>query len=207
MWNFDQPGFRRREVQTEPLVAHFLSGVVWAEHGAIAPFESVFSRYRMHGLPLLEWSMSDLALPLFETLRLAGASKGFFFEISEGKPPPHLFWECNLTADLAQIVKNEELLEPSIIFLDDAGVSIIASWYTDFALWFMEPSVFERHLANHPLDLDLRADANPCLINRFEDALKASFRRLADWDDDMDRHSSTIIADYDWQLASNQPNS
>ncbi len=147
-------------------------------------------------MPLVEWDLSEDAPLLFEALRKAGATKGFFIEYPGQEELGPAFRECDLTPAAAAVVSAEDLFGWSTIFVDDTFLSVIAAWFSDFTYLCMSPALFDEYLAANPLFLDIKGDAREPTADRFQAALKGAFKRLEDWSPT----TSAVRAALDWQL-------
>lgn len=200
MWNFERPGFRRRKVNDEPIVKDFLDGVVFSRASLLDPRSPVLSRWSMGMIPLIEWEVSRDTDALFSFLANSGAIRGFFVALPRDGRRDTDFWECDLDANSASVVRDERLLDFDTIFIDDQMFSVIAGGYTDFALWCMRRDLFDRYLDTHPVDMRLSDDRPERLANNFRSALVGALERLDDWDR-MGSDAGSIKPGFSWQLS------
>ncbi|AQR75189.1 hypothetical protein [Sphingomonas sp. LM7] len=180
MWEYDDRHFRSGDLHEEPAIARFVSGLVSGGPGRIDIHRSVISRYPLEALPLIEWNLSEDVPALFETLKSGGATNGFFLDY-----PDHaatgLFHACDLTPEVAALVRDEDLFGSAIVFVDDLILSAVAAWYTDITVLCMRQPLFDAYLTEYPLYLDLEGDPAELPASSFEAALAAATKRLADW--------------------------
>ena len=115
----------------------------------------------MRALPLVEWDISPDAPLLFEALRTAGATKGFFIDYPGQEELGPAFRECDLTSTAAAVIQDEDLFGWATIFVDDAFLSVVAAWFTDFTYLCMCPALFDQYLTLNPLFADTKADVQP----------------------------------------------
>jgi hypothetical protein len=182
MWEFDERHFRSGDIREEPAIAAFASGLVADGPGRIDVQRSGLARYPLQVLPLIEWDLSEDAPELFRTLRSAGATRGFFLDYP-GHGVTGRFHVCDLTPETATLVSDERLFGSATVFVDDLFLSVIAAWYTDITHLCMRVSLFDAHLAEHPLHLDLLGDPAERPARTFEEALQGATKRMAAWFD------------------------
>jgi hypothetical protein len=150
----------------------------------------------MRTLPLVEWNLSPDAPSLFDVLRNAGATRGYFIDYPGEEKMLGRFYECDLSPKTAAIVSREDLFGWATIFVDDLFVCAIAAWFTDFTYLCMSPGLFGRYLAANPTFLDLYGSELEVPAERFQAALKGAFARL----DQRSPSASALRAELEWQL-------
>ena len=196
MWDWSSEHFRTRRIEEEPALAAFASALVVEGPGGLEVNRSVLSRYQMRALPLVEWDLSPQAPFLFETLRGAGATKGFFIDYPGQEELGDRFRECELTPAAAALIREEDLFGWAAIFVDDRFLSTIAAWFTDFTYLCMSPGLFDQYLTGSPLFLDLNGDDAEAPAKNFQAALRGAFKRMDDWSP----ATSPVRAALAWQL-------
>jgi len=150
----------------------------------------------MRALPLVEWDISPDAPLLFDALRRAGATKGFFIDYPGEHERHPDFRECDLTPAAAAVISTEDLFGWSTIFVDDSFLAVIAAWFSDLTYLCMSPALFDQYLADNPLNLDIKGDEVEPASDNFQAALKGAFKRLDDWSP----RTAPIRAALEWQL-------
>lgn len=178
-------------------MAEFASGLVSEGVGALDVDRSILSRYLMLALPLVEWDFECDYSGLFDTLRQAGATTGFFVDYPGEWPHCEHFWECDLSAETAGVIKRGALFGEALVFVDDRFLSAVAFWYSDFTYFCMSPALFDAHLAAHPIEFELTGDTPPIPAADFQTALKGAFKRMADWSP----RTLPVREALEWQLA------
>lgn len=196
MWDWSADAFRRGEVAEQPELASFVAGLIWDGPGDLDVNESILSRYRMRALPLVEWNLSPDARSLFEALRGAGGTRGYFIEYPGQKESHGGFHECDLSPNSAAIVASEDLFGSATIFIDDLFSCAIAAWFTDFTYLCMSPALFGTYLAANPILLDLHGSDTEVPADRFQAALRGAFARLDQWS----VTASAVRSGLEWQL-------
>lgn len=195
MWEWNSAHFRTRGLDEEPALDAFASGLVVDGPGCLDVNRSILSRYRMRALPLVEWDASPDAPLLFEALRRAGATRGYFIDYPGQEELGPAFRECDLTPSAAAVVRDEDLFGWATIFVDDLFLSVVAAWFSDFTYLCMSPGLFDHYLAANPLFLGIKSDQTEPAAEDFQAALKGAFKRLEDWS----AGTSAIQTALDWQ--------
>lgn len=203
MWEWSSKHFQTRDVVDEPFVGTFVSGLSAGGSGGLDVNASVLSRYRMKALPLVEWDVSPDAPMLFESLRNAGATKGYFVEHPAYENLMHTFRECEITSQVAAAIVDEGLFGWSTMFVDDKLLSVVAPCFTDFTYLCMSPALFDQFLSNHPMALDIHGDLDERPATTFQEALRGALKRLDDWSEDFPfspNMAPQVRAELSWQL-------
>lgn len=190
--------FRRRRLDEEPAVAAFASGLAHEGVGAIDIDRSILSRYLMLALPLVEWDFAYNFADLFETLRQAGASKGYFVHYPGDWPHDGHFLECDLTSETANVIAGKgALFGEASVFVDNRFLSAVAFWHSEFTYFCMSAALFDAHLAAHPMELELDWQTSPTQASDFQTALKGAIQRMEDWS----TRTLPVREALDWQRA------
>jgi hypothetical protein len=201
MWAWSSKHFPVRDLSEEPALGEFAGGLVVNGAGSLDPNASVLSRYPMRALPLIEWPFSAEVPGIFDTLRGAGARRGFFIDYPADEVLGPRFRECDLSARTADLIVEEDLFGLSTIFVDDLFLSVIATWFSDYTLLCMTPEVFGHYLRKNPLLLDLDGDESEVPADTFETALRGAFKRLDAWSP----RTASLKRELEWQLVSGAP--
>lgn len=196
MWEWHSSVFRTRQLIEEPSLAAFATGLIATPSGEIDINRSVLSRYRMRALPLVEWDGSPDAPALFETLRGAGVTRGYFIDYPGQVELGSAFRECDLTPATAAVIRDEGLFGWSTVFVDETLSAVVAAWFTDLTYWCMAPALYDEYLTANPMRFAIDGDEAELPADKFQTALKGAFRRLEDWSP-----STSYVRDaLEWQL-------
>lgn len=203
MWDWSSEHFQTRDVIDYPWLDEFVSGISSGGAGGLDVNASILSRYNMRALPLVEWDLSPDAPVFFETLRSAGATKGYFVENPAYVDPIDTFRECALTSKVAAAIADEGLFCGTAMFLDDKFLSVVAPNFSDFTHLCMSPVVFDRFLSNQPIALNIHGDPDERTATTFQEALRGALKRLDDWSKDFPFSpalAAQVRAELSWQL-------
>lgn len=202
MWDWNSNLFWQCKVDDHPALFELASKVVGEVQGSLGVNRSFLSRYRMRALPVVEWDFSEDAPLIFKTLRQAGAKTGYFIDYSDGENLGQNLFECELSSETALSVRDECLLGFSFIFVDDLFLSAVAPWFSDFTYLCMSPSIFDKFLLADPISFELSESETPKPADNFQAALRATFKRLDDWNSLMKRPNrlDEVQNALNWQL-------
>lgn len=181
MWRWSEQHFRTGELEEEPALATFAAGLVADGPGRIDLDRSLMSRYPLHSLFLIEWDLSEDVPALFEILRAAGATTGFFIDYPGHEDEPGRFRACNLSPAAAELIRGEALFSSATMFVDDRFLSVVAAWYTDNTHLCMRQPLFDTYLSAHPMYLDLEGDPAERPSCCYEAARAAAEKRFDNW--------------------------
>lgn len=196
MWDWDKEMFRVGRIADHSTLASFASGLIVNWPGGLDVNQSVLSRYDMRALPLVEWTLSPDAPALFDALKKAGATYGYFIDYAGGAEKLGQFRECDLSSEAARVIADEDLFGCATIFVDDQLLTVIAAWFSDFTHLCMSADLFDRYLSENPMFLDLHGDHQPPATT-FQIALTDAFARFEQWSPSA---SEIVRRELGWQL-------
>lgn len=165
-----------------PAAARLAFCVVPDEQLSIEWQERVRSATKLPQLSLVEWSVCDEVVCIFELLRDAGSSKGFVVQQGEGFAAEDTARMINLDDATARQLERDRSIELPMAFVDDQAICILASYFSDFSLIGLREDLFNKWLEKADLDLTLWADEprypRPQSIT---EAQSQAARRQASW--------------------------
>ena len=175
-WSLEGPPFIRRSIETEPALAalwHELNG----KHPAID--RDFLTRHDLRALPLIEAWVKPREVKLFDILREAGSTRGWFLPHPDSKSEDGHFHDCWLSEAALTEIEGRFLFERDFIFTDNQLNCLIVGWFTDFTMLCLKPPLFERLLQRSPENFAIDGEAPDALS--FQDALAQAFQRFDDW--------------------------
>ena len=146
----------------------------------------VFEKTGLAQLSLVEWSICSEIDTIFATLRDHGSQWGYVVEEGAATVVEGRARKIALNPSTARKISDDSAMDFPMVFIDEQQLCMLASYFSDYALICMREDLFEKWLANNPIDLSSREDEPPFpTADNLKAAREFADRRRVAWADFM----------------------